>query len=142
MPTARLTRAVRFSAAHRYWRPDWSAERNREAFGACAHEHGHGHNYRCLVTVAGAVDGETGMVMDLGALDALLAREVRERFDHRHINHAVPEFAFGRTIPTAEALAVYVWSRIVPALPEGVRLVTVRIEEEPDLHADYHGEDD
>lgn len=141
MPTARLTRAVRFSAAHRYWRPDWSAERNRETFGACANEHGHGHNYRCLVTVAGPVDATTGMVMDLVALDALLAREVRDRFDHQHVNHAVPEFAYGRTIPTAEALAVHVWAHLEPHLPGDVRLVTVRIEEEPDLHAEYHGED-
>lgn len=132
---------VAFSASHRYWRPDWSAERNVEVFGACANEHGHGHNYRCHVTVEGPVDEETGMLMDLAALDALLDEEVHARFDHQHINHAVPEFAYGKRIPTAEALAVYVWEQLVPRLPRGVTLATVRIEEAPDLHAEYHGHD-
>lgn len=141
VPTARLTRVVRFSAAHRYWRPEWSPERNVEVFGACANEHGHGHNYRCHVTLAGAVAAATGMLMDLNTLDALLDREVRRRFDHRHINHDIPEFAPGGQIPTAEALAVYIWNRLAPELPDGVRLETVRVEEEPDLYAEYHGED-
>lgn len=138
--TARLTRVIAFSAAHRYWRPEWSTERNAQAFGACANEHGHGHNYRCRVTLSGPVSDETGMLMDLGALDDLLEREVRARFDHQHINHAVPEFAFGNRIPTAEALAVYIWERLVSRLPDGVRLHTVRVEEDADLYAEYDGD--
>ena len=141
MPIARLTRVVGFSAAHRYWRPEWSPERNAQVFGACANEHGHGHNYRCRVTLAGRVGEETGMVMSLDQLDALLDREVRRRFDHRHLNHDVPEFAPGGRIPTAESLAVYIWHRLAPHLPNGVRLVTVRVDEEPALYAEYHGED-
>src|SRR4030042_1705578 len=78
MTRARLTRVVRFSAAHRYFRPDWSPEENTRVFGLCAREHGHGHNYRCAVTVAGPVADFTGMVTDLGALDQLLNRVVRE----------------------------------------------------------------
>jgi 6-pyruvoyltetrahydropterin/6-carboxytetrahydropterin synthase len=139
MPLARLTRVVRFSAAHRYFRPDWSPEENARAFGLCAREHGHGHNYRCAVTVAGPV-AETGMVVDLTALDQLLARAVREPLDHRHLNLDIPEFAYGRTIPTAEALAVWVWQRVEPQLPAGVRLHTVRIEEDDDLSAEYFGD--
>jgi 6-pyruvoyltetrahydropterin/6-carboxytetrahydropterin synthase len=140
MPYARLTRVVRFSAAHRYYRPDWSAGENARAFGLCAREHGHGHNYRCAVTVRGAVSKETGMVMDLAALDHLLAAHVQEPLDHRHLNMDVPEFASGRTIPTAEALAVWVWERLAPRLPGGVTLHTVRIEEDDDLFAEYAGE--
>jgi 6-pyruvoyltetrahydropterin/6-carboxytetrahydropterin synthase len=139
MPLARLTRVVRFSAAHRYFRPDWSPEENARAFGLCAREHGHGHNYRCAVTVAGPV-AETGMVVDLAALDQLLARAVREPLDHRHLNLDIPEFDYGRTIPTAEALAVWVWQRVEPQLPAGVRLQAVRIEEDDDLSAEYFGD--
>ena len=29
------TRRFTFSAAHRYWRRDWSPEENRNAFGSC-----------------------------------------------------------------------------------------------------------
>jgi 6-pyruvoyltetrahydropterin/6-carboxytetrahydropterin synthase len=140
MPVARLTRVVRFSAAHRYYRPDWGAEQNARAFGLCAREHGHGHNYRCAVTVTGAVSAETGMVMDLAALDRLLAADVREPLDHRHLNHDVPAFAFGRTVPTAEAIAVWVWHRLAGQLPAHVRLHAVRIEEDDDLFAEFFGE--
>ena len=140
MPVARLTRVVRFSAAHRYYRPDWTPEENARVFGLCAREHGHGHTYRCAVTVAGAVSAATGMVMDLAALDRLLAEEVRETLDHRHLNHDVPEFAFGHTVPTAEAIAVWVWHRLAPRLPPGARLHAVRIEEDDDLFAEFLGD--
>lgn len=140
MAIARLTRTVRFSAAHRYHRPDWSEAENRAAFGACANPHGHGHTYRCAVTVSGPVSEDRDMVMDLVPLDRILQDEVVAPLDHQHLNHAVPEFAFGGRIPTAEALAVYVWERIDPRLPEGVRLHCVRIEEDADLHAEYYGE--
>jgi 6-pyruvoyltetrahydropterin/6-carboxytetrahydropterin synthase len=140
MPSARLTRIVEFAAAHRYFRPDWTAERNAEAFGLCAREHGHGHNYRCAVTIAGPVSAETGMLMDLVTLDRLLDEEVRRPLDHRHLNHDVPEFAYGRQIPTAEALAAWVWHRVTRRLPAGVRLHTVRIEEDPHLYAEYVGD--
>ena len=46
MPTLRLVRRYRFCAAHRYYRPEWTEERNHEVFGRCANPHGHGHNYR------------------------------------------------------------------------------------------------
>jgi len=140
MPVARLTRVVRFSAAHRYHRPEWGPEENTRAFGLCAREHGHGHNYRCAVTVQGEVVPETGMIMDLATLDRLLGAEVRDPLDHRHLNLDVPEFAYGRTIPTAEALAVWVWRRLESRLPAPVRLHAVRIEEDDDLFAEFFGE--
>jgi 6-pyruvoyltetrahydropterin/6-carboxytetrahydropterin synthase len=139
MTTVRLTRVVAFSAAHRYFRPEWSEARNQEVFGACAREHGHGHRYECAVTVAGAPDRETSMVMDLDALDRVLQEEVTDRLDHRHLNHDVPEFAFGEQVPTVEALAVHIWNRIAPRIPPHVRLERVRVQEDPSLYADYDG---
>jgi 6-pyruvoyltetrahydropterin/6-carboxytetrahydropterin synthase len=139
MATARLTRVVTFSASHQYYRPDWSAERNARVFGECAREHGHGHTYACRVTVHGRVDDTTGMVVDLRLLDQVLREEVVERFDHRDINHDVPEFAFGRQVPTGEALAAFIWERVARRLPDGVRLARVRVQEDPTLYADYDG---
>ncbi len=140
MPTVRLTRVVVFSAAHRYHRPEWSAEQNAAAFGACGNAHGHGHRYECHVTVAGATDARTAMVMDLRALDRILQAEITDRLDHRHLNHDVPEFAFGTDIPTTEALAVHIWRLLAPRLPGGVRLERVRVHEDPYLYAEYAGE--
>jgi len=140
VPTVRLTRVIQFSAAHRYFRPEWTAERNTEAFGACASAHGHGHTYQCHVTVKGTPDPATAMVIDLALLDRILRDEVIERFDHRHLNHDVPEFAFGKTLPTGEALCLDIWTRVAARLPAGCALDAVRVQEEPALFAEYRGE--
>jgi 6-pyruvoyltetrahydropterin/6-carboxytetrahydropterin synthase len=140
MPTCSLTRIVRFAAAHRYFRPEWSAERNAAVFGACAREHGHGHTYECAVTVRGTTDPVTGMVVDLAALDRALHEEVVQRFDHRHLNLDVPDFAYGRTVPTGEMLCVDIWRRLAPRLPAGCTLTRVRVQEDPQLFAEYRGE--
>ena len=140
MTVARLTRTVTFRATHRYFRPDWSPERNTEAFGECAVAPGHDHQYQCQITVMGPVSTQTGMIVDLPLLDRLLAEEVLARFDRRHINQDVPEFAYGRAIPTGEALAVFLWKRLSARLPGGVRLDSVRVQEDPSLYAEYRGE--
>ncbi len=80
------------------------------------------------------------MICDLRALDRLLDEEVVRRFDGRHVNHDVPEFAFGRTIPTCEALAIFVWGRLATRIPSGVRLHAVRVQEDPHLYAEYRGD--
>lgn len=130
MPTAYLTRIVEFTATHRF--------PAGPEFGAAARDHS--HRYECHVTVTGPFQPAAGGVMSLKTLDALLAREVRDPLDGRHINEDVPVFADGRWLATGEALAVYLWNRIAPALPAGVVLHTVRVQESPHLYSEYHGE--
>jgi len=138
MPRTSLTRRVMFASAHRYRRPDWSDAENADVFGACAHPHYHGHTYLCDVTVAGPVDEETGFVVDLGFLDRVLQREVRDRFDHRNINLDVPEFADGRLIPTGENLARFICERVQAALSHtSARVVKVHLAEDATLSATY-----
>jgi 6-pyruvoyltetrahydropterin/6-carboxytetrahydropterin synthase len=139
MAKAQLVRRVRFAAAHRYRRPEWSEEKNVEVFGLCARPNYHGHTYTCSVTVEGEVDPLTGMVMDLGQLDRVLESEVVDRFDHRNINLDVPDFAEGRLIPTGENLARYVFERVQSALG-AIRLVSVRIDEDESLSAIAEGD--
>lgn len=141
MPVTRLTRRIGFAAAHRYHRPEWSEEENRAAFGACSNPHGHGHNYTLEVTVEGAVDPLTGFGVDLGALDALLRLEVVEPFDHRHLNHDVEAFADGGLVPTTENILVLLWPRLVRSMPDGARLIRLRLHEDPTFHVDYFGDD-
>jgi 6-pyruvoyltetrahydropterin/6-carboxytetrahydropterin synthase len=140
MGTVYLTRTVRFSAAHRYHRSEWTEERNRSTFGACSNPHGHGHNYLLEVTVAGPPDPLTGFAADLGALDAALRAAVVEPLDHQHINHAVPEFQAGGLIPTTENLLTWIWARLAPRISDA-RLVRLRLREDADLFADYYGPD-
>ncbi len=141
MSIAFLTRSVRFSASHRYFRPEWSEERNRETFGSCTNAPGHGHNYECVVTVSGPLDHETSMVLDLKVFDRVLHDEIANRLDHQHINDAEEEFAYGKTIPTAEALAVFFFQKVAARLPEGVQLFKVRVQEDANLYADCLGPD-
>jgi 6-pyruvoyltetrahydropterin/6-carboxytetrahydropterin synthase len=133
-----LTRTVRFFALHHFWRPDWSAERNREVFGALADERGHGHDYECAVTVAGELD-PLGAVIDLAVLDRVLAEEVLGPFEGRHLTRDVPAFADGRPLATCEAMAAYLYPRIAARLPEGVQLERVRVAEDASLYADCTG---
>ena len=138
MPIAYLTRVVEFTATHRVHRSDWSAERNRKVFGKAARDHS--HRYQCRVTVKGELAAEAGGVVNLSALDALLAREITARLDNRNVNRDVPEFADGRRLATGEALAVYLWERLTSGLPAGVTLHAVRIQEGPHLYSEYFGE--
>ncbi len=137
-PTTYLSRSVRFNAAHRYYRPEWSEERNREVFGPCANTHGHGHNYVLEAMVAGEPDPQTGFCVDLAQLDRILAEEVVQPLDHQHLNHAVPEFREGRKIPSTENLVLHLWGRIAPRV-RGARLVRLRLREDVDLFVDCYG---
>lgn len=139
MTVAYLTRALHFSASHRYYRAEWSEEENVRRFGASARPEGHGHNYRCEVTVFGPIDPETGMVIDLDELDRALREILTERMHHRHLNSSVPEFGEGGAIPTTENLAAYILREVAPRLPEGVRVYRVRVREDRDLWSDAYG---
>ena len=139
--TVEITRKVRFCAAHRYHREDWTAEKNREVFGACNNPHGHGHNYELEVTLRGPVDPITGMVINLRRVDEILQEQVVSRFDHRNINKEVE--GFESVVPTTENLAIHIWKLIEPGFnQEAVRLSRVRLREDAFLYAEYCGEED
>jgi 6-pyruvoyltetrahydropterin/6-carboxytetrahydropterin synthase len=139
MDTAFLTRSVSFAAAHRYYRPEWDDDRNRDVFGACSNPHGHGHNYRLDVTVHAAIDPLTGFSADLIALDRILHDEVVLPLDHQHLNHAVAEFAEGRAVPTCENILRWLWPRIESRVAAPARLHSLRLHEDDRLHVDYFG---
>ncbi|MGH7604767.1 MAG: 6-pyruvoyl trahydropterin synthase family protein [Gemmatimonadaceae bacterium] len=140
MPSASLTRRIAFSAAHRYSRPDWSDEKNARTFGACAWPNYHGHTYVCDITVGGPIDDTTGFVVDLGVLDDILRKEVKERFDHRNINLDVSEFADGKLIPTGENLARFIFDKVSKALPNPATVIRVTVGEDDSLSATYSRE--
>jgi 6-pyruvoyltetrahydropterin/6-carboxytetrahydropterin synthase len=137
-----LTRKADFSAAHFYWNGSWSEEENQRVFGKCSNRQGHGHNYTLEVTVEGNVDPTSGFVVDLKALKEIMEREVVAVYDHRHLNHEVPEFSTmqpGAMQPTTENIAIAVWRRLDGKVPNA-KLHRVRVYEMPDLFADFYGE--
>jgi 6-pyruvoyltetrahydropterin/6-carboxytetrahydropterin synthase len=117
-----LTRAYGFSAAHRLSRPDRSDAENRALYGKCANPHPHGHDYRVEVTVAGAPDRDTGLIVDLAALDRCVEDRVVSHFDHRYLNAEVPPFE--RVAPTGERIAERIWELLADVTP-GLARVTV-----------------
>lgn len=133
---AHLTRRYGFAASHRLYNARLSEEENRRVYGKCANPHGHGHNYFVEVTVSGPIHPETGMVANLADLDAFVAREVIEAFDHRNLNAEIP--AFRERVPTTENLCIEIYNR-VRAFPSA-RLERVRLEETSLNSFEYAGE--
>lgn len=127
-------RKEHFNAAHRLYRPDWDDATNDRVFGKCALPHYHGHNYELVVKVTGAIDPETGYVIDLKLLSDLIQREVIERFDHRNLNLDTKEFA--TLNPTAENIAVVIHGLLRPHLSEALEL-HVRLYETPRNFVEY-----
>jgi 6-pyruvoyltetrahydropterin/6-carboxytetrahydropterin synthase len=118
-------RRYALSASHRLHADALSDEENRAAYGKCNNPHGHGHNYVVEVLVGGAVNRETGMVVNLADLDAVVGERVVERFDHKNLNL---DPAFAKRVPTTENFCRVVFGLLKDALPKG-ELEHVRVEE-------------
>jgi len=137
-----VTRKIEFNAAHRLFNPDLSDEENRQIYGKCAGEYGHGHNYLLEITLSGIIDRRTGYLFDLKALKKILVEEIAARFDHRHLNHEVSELS--GNVPTTEILAVIIWeileSRLGTITNQEVCLHEVKIHETGKNSVTYLGE--
>jgi 6-pyruvoyltetrahydropterin/6-carboxytetrahydropterin synthase len=103
-----LTKGFRFDAAH-------TLERTINTDGS---RRIHGHSYRAEVTLRGAPDPSTGMLMDTSKLEVLLAG-ARDALDHRFLDEVE-----GLGPGTLENLAAFVWRRLAPSAP-GLHAVTV-----------------
>ena len=122
---ASFGRRYTISASHKLHADALSAEENRATYGKCNNPNGHGHNYIVEVLVGGAVDPETGMVVDMVALDQVVRTKVIGRFDHTSLNL---DPLFQNQVPTTENLSRAVFDLLKDALPAG-ELEHVRIEE-------------
>jgi 6-pyruvoyltetrahydropterin/6-carboxytetrahydropterin synthase len=76
----------------------------------------HGHSFYVDVTLRGEPKAATGILRDLGEVDAAL-KAIRADLDHQLLNDIE---ALGQ--PTLENLARYIFTRAKAALPEVVRV--------------------
>lgn len=136
MPKVEITRRTRFCAAHRLHSPHLSDEENQRVFGPCNNPHGHGHNYVMDVTIAAEPDPETGMVMNLDTLNAIIEREIIAEVDHRNLNVDVP--CMNGVLPTVENMCVVFWAILERNLPPG-SLKRIHIWETENNSAAYSG---
>lgn len=129
-----VIRKVTFHSAHRLYNPKWDNKKNDEVFGLCNNPNFHGHNYDLHVKVSGAVDEETGFVMDLKILSDLLHKEVVERFDHRNLNLDTAEFK--NLNPTAENIAKVIYDILRPKIKSDLK-IQVTLYETPRNYVIY-----
>lgn len=121
-----ISRKAHFNAAHRLYRKDWTFEQNDAVFGKCNNPNFHGHNYELVVSVTGAVDPETGFVMDAKILADIIKIEIEDAFDHKNLNLDVPEFE--NLNPTAENIAIVIWNKIRKRIESEFELEVVLYE--------------
>jgi 6-pyruvoyltetrahydropterin/6-carboxytetrahydropterin synthase len=134
---AYLTISTHFSAAHRLALPHLSYEENCEIYGKCARPHGHGHNYHLEVTIKGEIDPRTGMLADLGQIQAAIDEHVVEPFDHTFLNKDISYFA--DVVPTAENIAVHIRDLLQgPIQKVGAHLHKVKLIESPNNSAEVY----
>lgn len=135
MPRVRLAHRVEFCAGHQLLAPGLSEAASAALYGPCSRPHG--HNYLLEVVVEGPLDPRTGMVMDLNLLASLVRERIVQRVDHRDLNRDV-DFLRG-AITTGESLLVRFWEQLAPALPAGVRLAELRLQETREHAILYRG---
>ena len=133
-------RRYTLSASHRLNADTLTPEQNRAVYGKCNNPHGHGHNYIVEVMVGGPVAADTGMVVNLVDLDAVVRAQVLDRFDHTNLNL---DPLFTSAVPTTENLCRAVFRLLKNKLSEG-ELEYVRVEETENnffqcFAADPHG---
>jgi 6-pyruvoyltetrahydropterin/6-carboxytetrahydropterin synthase len=137
MPRAQICVRAEFCAAFRLAIEGASDAENRAAFGVCFSPNYHGHNYLLEVTVEGEVDARTGMVADYARIDAMIQEQLIDPVDHRNLNTDV-DFLQG-VVPTSENLCIAFWPRLQDALPAGLRLMRLRLQESRDHEVVYEG---
>lgn len=109
-----------FDAAH--WLPNVSEDHKCRRI--------HGHTYRLRVVVSGPLDGTLGWVMDFADLKAVVEPLVKS-LDHYLLNEIE-----GLENPTCERIAIWLWDRIKPKVPQLIRIV---LNETPTSGVIYEG---
>jgi 6-pyruvoyltetrahydropterin/6-carboxytetrahydropterin synthase len=108
----------------------------REYYGKC--ENPHGHNYRVLVTLAGAELEPNGLLLDFKVLKDIL-KPVVNYLDHQMINDLKP---FDTVNPSAENLAKYFFdetnTRLADVTNGRVKVKSSTVFETNTSHATYY----
>lgn len=92
----------------------------------------HGHSYRVAIHVEGPVLENDGWVMDFSDVSSVV-KPVLAQLDHYYLNDIE-----GLENPTSEVLAMWLWDRLLPSLPQ---LSRVGVSETCTSGCIYHGPD-
>ena len=147
MSTIRITKEFRFEAAHAL----------RGYDGPCKSIHG--HSYELAITVTGTPVGDkespkAGMVMDFGDLKKIIRKNIIDSVDHALIlnkDYPVEDVQKIREVfcnivwvdyqPTSENLLADFSQKIIPLLPDGVNLHSIKLRETANSFAEWYATD-
>ncbi len=143
----RVTKEFRWEMAHALWHYD----------GLCKNLHG--HSYILRVTVRGSInknnsDTKLGMVIDFGDLKQIVNQNIVKLFDHsvvlnkdmnvselNNVEELFDRIHYLPFQPTAENLVFYFAEIIKKQLPNGIELLSVRLNETVNSFAEWFAED-
>jgi 6-pyruvoyltetrahydropterin/6-carboxytetrahydropterin synthase len=91
----------------------------------------HGHSFRVEVRVRGPLDAKLGWVIDFADVSRAF-QPIHDALDHNYLNDVA-----GLENPTSENLAIWIWGRLVPALPG---LAEIVVHETCTARCSYRGE--
>ncbi len=147
MPEVRITKKFHFEMAHALLGYD----------GVCRNIHG--HSYTLDITISGRplnIPGhpKDGMIMDFHELKVLVKQHITDKLDHAlMVNTATPADqtdALKKVTtrlypvnfqPTTENILIHIAETLMPLLPKGVKLFSLRLYETATSFAEWFADD-
>jgi 6-pyruvoyltetrahydropterin/6-carboxytetrahydropterin synthase len=147
MNKIRITKEFTFEMAHALWNYD----------GACKNIHG--HSYKLLVTISGSpIDDKDntkfGMVMDFKDLKSIVNKHITSILDHSLVVYKEAEGESLESVkkmyekvlvfdfqPTCENLVIYIANTVIPELPQGLTLHSLKLYETATSYAEWYASD-
>lgn len=134
-----VSKRLEFSASRRLFVKEWSEAENRAVFGPeTSARYGTGRNYVAHFIFSGAVDPETGMLMNISEIKERVGHVLREGFDHKFLNE--DNKAFANMPPTTENIARQLFLDAAPLFnASSATLVACHLSESEERSATYFG---
>jgi 6-pyruvoyltetrahydropterin/6-carboxytetrahydropterin synthase len=147
MSIIRITKEFTFEMAHALWNYD----------GACKNIHG--HSYKLFVTISGTPvkdkdNRKFGMIMDFKDLKDIVNKHVAKVLDHSLVVYKEAGGASLESVkkmyekvfvfdfqPTCENLVIYIANTLIPELPQGLTLHSLKLYETATSYAEWYASD-
>lgn len=126
-----ISKRFEISLSYRYWRREWTPQKNRTVFGRNAgSEHGLGGNFVASFVYHGPVDPESGMIINVTVIKDRVGELLNRRYDHKYLN--VDTLPFDEVVPTPENVARQLFEDTYPLFDdEPADLVACHLETSP-----------
>ena len=132
-----ITKQFKFCAAHKYWNDNWTDEKNKKIFEDDIRIHG--HNYELDITISGKPCSESGFIVNISELKAIVDKYVINILDHSQIQEDIDWFQNKQ--PSTENLVIFIWDQINPHIKDKMKLYKIKLRETPTIYTEYYGPD-